>query len=185
MAHPWTSRWRRAWASWALGLWLPCCVALLAACGPGVGGSGVGPTADGLVAFGATETPVCSGDLASLLGCPPAGGASTAVPDPAPVYLADTLNGRLVAVQLQGGQIEIDAPCTPLSFLGTFGAVAGQAPRYFGFVDPDGAATPASALVQVDAGGVQLSVFDAQGRVLLGPLRLVPVASPAVLGSCR
>jgi hypothetical protein len=192
MAHPRTSRWRPAWAAWGRAFgprlwsrgWLPCCVALLAACGPGVGGSGVGPTANGLAAFGATEAPVCGGELAALLGCPPAGSVSSPVPASAPVFLADTTGGRRVAVQLQDGQIQIGAPCLPLSFRGTFGVVAGQAPRYYGFVDPDGTAALATAVAQADAGGVLLTVSDAQGRVLLGPVRLVPVAAPAAPGGC-
>ena len=60
---------------WALGV---VCVALLGACGPGVGGSGTGAEPDSLGAFGATAAPVCDSTLApQLVSCAAAVPAAT------------------------------------------------------------------------------------------------------------
>jgi hypothetical protein len=164
--------------------------ALLAACGPGVGGTGTGETGGnaaipGLDAFGAAPAPVCGGVLAEVLSCAPATTGAVALPNPAPVQLADTIDGRRVQVRLQGSTVELLAPCAGLLFSGNWGVIAGQAARYYGLAGPEGALRPATLEVQLVGSAVQLTLRDSDGRLLLGPVLVTVVASQASPGSCN
>jgi hypothetical protein len=160
-------------------------LAFLSGCGPGVGGSGTGATADPLAASGASAASVCSGELAALLSCPPGTASAPSPAGSSVVTLADTIDGKRVQVRLQGDLIEIDSPCAQLQFRGQWGSVGGQPGRYFGFTSPDATPTPASAAAQLSGSGVLLTVRDAAGRVLLGPVQLNVVASLATAGGCN
>jgi hypothetical protein len=171
-------------------VWVAALTALLVACGPGVGGTGTGETGGttaigGLEAFGAAAAPVCSGVLAELLSCAPATTGAVALPSPAVVLLADTIDGRRVQVRLQGATVELIAPCAGLLFSGNWGVIAGQAARYYGFAGPEGALRPATLEVQLAGSAVQLSLRDSDGRLLLGPVLVTVVASQASPGSCN
>ena len=164
--------------------------ALLSACGPGVGGTGTGETGGntavgGLDAFGAAPAPVCSGVLAALLACAPATTGAVALPSPAPVQLADTIDGRRVQVRLQGSTVELLAPCAGLLFSGNWGVIAGQAARYYGFAGPEGALRPATLDAQLVGSAVQLTLRDTDGRLLLGPVLVTVVGTQASPGSCN
>ncbi len=155
----------------------------LGGCGPGVGGSGTGE-ANNLTAYNATAASLCASEVAALLACPSAS-ASPATPlGTAPVYLADTIDGRRVAVSAQGNLIEVNAPCARIQFRGQWGVAPGQAPRFYGFVDPDNTATPASLTVVAQGNGLLLTLVDKQGVLLLGPLLVTVRAAPAVPGNC-
>jgi hypothetical protein len=182
---------RTLWV-WARTWLLLLALAALQACGPGVGGSGTG---QGLDAFGASAVPLCSSDIAAALSCP---GAAAAPPAPgasatagvssdsgtAAVYFADTLDGHQVAVTVQGNGLELDAPCAGVRFHGQWGRQAGQAARFYG-VNGDGAnAQPAQVRASLDTSGLQLTVLDANGSVLLGPVGLRAQAAPALPGGC-
>jgi len=179
---------RSAWLwSW---LWLS--ALLLGGCGPGVGGTGTGDTIDGLNVFGASAVPVCVSDLAVVLACPSAtagggGGAVALTPGTAPVYLADTIDGQRVAVSVQGNAIEVNAPCARVQFRGQWGAIAGQAARFYGSTGQDAsttATTPATLQAVVRGNGLELTLIDTQGRVLLGPVLVTVRPAPAAPGAC-
>lgn len=156
----------------------------LAACGPGVGGTGTGDTPSALPAFGAAPASVCEGDLAVLLACPTGGGTATPAPGAGPVYLADTIDGRQLRVTAVGNRIELQAPCAALQFRGEWGVVEGQPGRFYGYTDPDGAAMPASLQVQSLGGGLLLTLRGAADNTLLGPVLVTVVSGPGTVGSC-
>ena len=164
--------------------------AVMGGCGPGVGGTGTGETTDALGVFGASAAPVCASELVPVLACPapPVGGSAGApAAGTAPVYLADTLDGRRVAVSVQGNLIELDAPCARIQFRGQWGAIAGQAARFYGSAGPDAsaaAATPATLMAVVRGNGLELTLTDTQGRVLLGPVLVTVRPAPTAPGGC-
>jgi hypothetical protein len=85
--------------SLAIGLLL---ASLLAACGPGVGGSGTGAAEEPLQQYGATAINVCGNPLAPQLAACVTGQA---------VAYADSATQPRVMAQLQDGHIELQAPC--------------------------------------------------------------------------
>lgn len=174
--------------AWTSGLRWLALVALslvlsLQGCGPGVGGSGTGQGLDG---FGATAAPVCSSDIASLLACPSGTGAPPGVSDAGSgtVFMADTIDGRRVAVTVQGNTLEVLAPCVGIRFQGQWGVVAGQAARFYGFNGEGAAAQLAQVRASVVGGGLQLTVQDAQGQTLLGPVLVTVRPAAATPGTC-
>ena len=62
--------------------------------------------------------------------------------------------------------------------------IAGQLGRLYGNADTGGGAAPATLDVAASGTGVQLTVRDANGVVLLGPVLVVQVAAPATPGAC-
>jgi len=157
----------------------------LTACGPGVGGTGTGDTPSALTTFGAASTSVCGSDLAPLLSCPAGGSTAAPAPGAAPVHLADTIDGRRVLATANGNSIELQAPCARLQFRGEWGVVAGQAGRFFGYTDPDGAAAPATLQVQAVGGGLQFTLRNAAGDTLLGPIVMTVVTTAGTPGGCN
>jgi hypothetical protein len=162
-------------------------LAALQACGPGVGGSGTG---QGLDAFGASSAALCGSDIAAALACPPStaapGGSAAAGGDggSATVYFADTIDGSRVAVTVQGNSIELTAPCARISFRGQWGLLAGQAARFYGLNGEGSNAQPAQVRASLASGGLQLTVLDASGNVLLGPVLVTVRPSAATPGNC-
>ena len=174
-----------------LAVWLLAINILLGGCGPGVGGTGTGETADGLAAFGASAASVCASELAAVLACatPSGGSGAVAAPAPgtAPVYLADTIDGRRVAVSVQGNLIELNAPCARVQFRGQWGAIAGQAARFYGSAGQDvsvTSTTPATLQAVVRGNALELTLTDALGRVLLGPVLVTVRPAAVVAGDC-
>ncbi len=163
---------------------------VLQACGPGVGGSGTG---QGLDAFGASAAPLCGSEIASALACPagtaapgasaPAGGNGTGT-----VYFADTppdtSGGSRVSVTVQGDSIELDAPCAGLRFRGQWGLLAGQAARFYGLNGDGASAQPAQLRASLDSGGLLLTLLDANGNPLLGPVRVTVRPTAGTPGAC-
>lgn len=159
----------------------------LSACGPGVGGSGTG---QGLDAFGASSSPLCSSDIASVLSCP----AGTAAPGASAstgsgtgsgtVYFTDTVDGRRVLVTVQGNGIELSAPCAGISFRGDWGLLAGQAARFYGSTGEGSAARPAQLRASLDSGGLLLTLLDVNGNVLLGPVLVTVRPTAGTAGGC-
>ena len=98
---------------------------LLAACGPGVGGSGTGATEDPLRQFGATALPACGNPLAPQLANCVKG---------QPLSYADSSTLPRVTVQLLDSHLELQAPCAGLNFSGDWAAVGDQPPRFYGTV---------------------------------------------------
>ena len=170
----------------ALALCFLAATAVLGGCGPGVGGTGTGDTVDAFAAFGASAASVCASELATVLACSAAtgggGGAAAPAPGTSPVHLADTIDGQRVAVSVQGNVIEVNAPCARVQFRGQWGLIAGQAARFYGTTGPE--ATPASLQAVVRGNGLELTLTDTQGRVLLGPVLVTVRPAPAAPGGC-
>ena len=157
----------------------------LAACGPGVGGTGTGEGQIALASFGATSQALCSGELAPVLACLTGASLATPAQGTAPLHFADTLDGRQVRVRIEGNEIEFQASCVRVHFRGTWGAQAGQAARFFGSVAPDTAPSPATLQAQTSGTGLQLTLRDAQGGLLLGPLLVMPAPAPTASAACQ
>jgi hypothetical protein len=161
----------------------------LPGCGPSSGGTGTGETGSALVLFGATAVNVCTASFAKSLGCPPTGsGAVPTSPDAqgsTMVNFSDTAQGGNISVAIQAQTIELSARCRGLHFLGDWGITASNDARFFGNyrIDNAGGSVPASLSVQSSAGGgnneLQVTIRDADGRVVLGPVTVQRVPAPA------
>jgi hypothetical protein len=128
--------------------------ALLAACGPGVGGSGTG------------------------LGPELPPGTTTL---PMPSLHADGADGRQVQAVLEGNRLQVDTACPRLRFEGTWDGVSGSPLRFDGRLD---ATRSATALVVLSGSTLTLTLRDGTGAVLLGPLPLGAVATLPPLAGC-
>ncbi len=167
-----------------------CALLALAAsgCGPSSGGTGTG---EGLVAFGATATSVCTSAFASQLGCTTSGNVGTPS-DPLATgttmtLFADLPTGGNVAVTFESNSVQVRARCQRIAFDGDWGIAAGNDARFFGnyVVEPAGLQVPASVSVQaVGAGELQLVLRETDGRVVLGPVRVQKVPAPAPQAPC-
>ncbi len=159
--------------SLAIGLLL---ASLLAACGPGVGGSGTGAAEEPLLQFGATAIAVCGNPLAPQ---PAACVTGQATP------YADSATQPRVTAQLLDGHIELQAPCAGLKFSGDWAAVGSQSPRFYGSVT-SASGTSLASLISAPAGeqGLRVELRDAQGALLLGPLTLIPATPGALSAGC-
>ncbi len=174
-------------------VWLALCTALaaavmglLVACGPGLGGTGTGPTVDPLTAFNASAAPVCSSELAASLQCPAGTTGAPVLAGTAVVgYAAGAGNTRVLA-RFDGDRVEVQWPCQNQRFVGQWGQVAGQPARFFGLLEQGGAAgVLASLTAQKQGDAVQVQLFDAAGAALgdarlLTRLAVVPPAGAAV-----
>ena len=152
--------------------------AVLAGCGPGVGGTGTGDAANALAYFGASPASLCSSELAALVACRSDGSTAAAVTGAAPVLLVDAAADARVQVRLQEDSAELGEACMPLAFRGQWGVVAGQAGRFYGHTDPDVAPAAATLEAQASGAGLRLTLRDGEGRVLLGPVVMTPTAAP-------
>jgi hypothetical protein len=170
MKRPWWARPPR-WASWQAGPLLAL-VALLAACGPGVGGSGTGEDQTALPPFGAANAALCGSELAPLLLCPSGASAPGAAGGTEPVAFSGRLGGQDVALQLQGNRAELRVGCTLLRFGGQWGQLAGQPERFYGYTDPDGQPAVATLEARLAGSEIELTLRDANGSVLFGPQRV-------------
>lgn len=152
----------------------------LAACGPGVGGTGNG---EGLANFSATAEPLCSAEFADRLECPPSSSgpvhAGTAV-----VHLADGATPVRVAAVIEGDSLHLDAPCARLGFSGRWGRSVAFGTRFYGSAVVDGVERPATLALLAGDAGFALVVFDTDGSALFGPQTLQRVDAPATPGAC-
>lgn len=158
----------------------------LTACGPGMGGSGTGQTTDpppvgvALPPFGASVTALCSSDLAPALACP---SGSAVSPDAAargtlPLNFVGSVGTTGVRARLEGNRVEFTVGCTQWRFVGDWGAVAGQEPRFFGAINPGNEqAVVATLQAQRDGAALLLTLRAADGTALYGPVRVVATAA--------
>ena len=171
-----------------------CLTGHLAACGPGLGGTGTGDSEPLLQFFNATATSVCGAPFSTSLSCAGADAAPGSMPQPAAQGTAvtrfvDQPNAANITVTIEANSIVLDARCLGIHFAGDWGITAASDARFFGNYARDSAAvrTPGSLSVQATSKADQLSLTlrDADGRVLLGPTTLQRVvAFPAVVGVC-
>lgn len=174
------------------------CLAWLAACGPGTGGTGTGETTSlYLGVFGASAGNVCTSAFGGTLSCTdtPAGagsGGSTATTGGTfAVHFTDSEGGGEVHVVIDGNTLHLEARCGGLRFEGDWGITGSGEARFFGsFGSFDTAATtPATLAVELVpglSGALRLTLRQADGRLLLGPLVLLRVAAAVTApADCR
>ncbi len=170
----------------------------LAACGPGTGGTGTGESnSPYLSTFGASTSSVCASTFGSALSCAdtPAGAvdaAATGSTAGAPMaHFTDSAAGGEVHLAIEGNTAHLEARCQGLRFDGEWGIAEANDARFFGAYSTASAPTPVPATLAVEAGpakgsALQVTLRQADGRILLGPVVLLrvpmPVTEPAV---CR
>lgn len=173
---------------------LAAALAVLGGCGPGVGGTGTG----GLTFYGATASTLCTSELAATLVCARSDGNPAAIGAPATVeegtaavHFADHESRAGVLALLQANTVELTVPCRRLRFSGDWGIAAEGDTRFFGSYGESALAGEVPATLQVQAvtagdGTARLAVTlrDADGRVVLGPVLLQRVAQPAAAAPC-
>jgi hypothetical protein len=167
MKRPWWARPPR-WVN----LLAAATLALLSACGPGVGGSGTGEDQTALPPFGASAASLCSSELAVLLQCPAGSGTAAGGTGTGPVAFSGRLGGQDVALQLQGNQADLRVGCTLLRFRGQWGQLAGQSPRFYGYTDPEGVPVVATMEARLVVSEIELTLRDANGSAILCPVRV-------------
>lgn len=162
-------------------------LALLAACGPGVGGTGTGdkpgPALDPVLGpgdFGADAALVCDSTLADALACAGTGASGSPAPAGTAAVRWDSVapDTPLVA-RFDGNALTLQGACTGLAFRGSWGIGAAGPARYYGSVVVASEADPQAGQVLITPqadGSLQLVVQDAGGLGLAGPLRLERVA---------
>lgn len=148
----------------------------LAACGPGVEGTGTGATDDPLKSFGATAVSACGSPLAPQLAACIKGQT---------VRYGDSATLPRVTAEIQDGHIELQAQCAGLKFSGDWAAIGDQPPRFYGTVT-NATGTVLASLIASAAGpaGLQVELRDQLGQPLLGPLTLVPTDTGAAIANC-
>ncbi len=156
-------------------------LAWLAACGPGVGGTGTGVEPAALASFGAKSAPLCAASFASALQCPPAGGAVSPVSEgTAKVVFVDTATGGQISVVFEANRLDLEARCQGLQFAGNWGIDAAGTLRFYGSVRSGASPVdpPAYLSVQLQtgdgAGELSIVLQNLQGAVILGPAVLRP-----------
>ena len=167
----------------------------LGGCGPGVGGTGTGESQAYLQFFGATTALVCTAAFSSSLSCAgstvqPGGPTSATEQGTLVTRFADQPEAANITVAIEANSILLDARCERLHFSGDWGITAAQDARFFGSYqrDPSTNRVPATLSVQTPGGTtgpLTLTLRDADGRVLLGPVSLQRVAAiTADIGAC-
>jgi hypothetical protein len=176
--RPAARRWPAALCLLGLLLWL-------AACGPGVGGTGTGPRSEDLPAFGAQPAALCTAAFADRLQCPASPGAGPTAPldGTARAAFVDAQTGGQTRAEFLANEIELEARCQQLRFSGTWGVAADGQPRFYGSASVEGAAMPALAQLAVTAAtapatGLVLLLQAADGSVIAGPLVVQPAPDP-------
>jgi hypothetical protein len=158
---------------------------LLCACGPGLGGTGTGATQDALAAQGAREVSVCTSDFADLLSCVAPSAGAAPLPATTTRFFAEAAAASRTLLELDGQQAQWRLRCLDLVFVGSFGQVGSDAPRYYGQAIEGGSRSRlATLLVQRDAGGLSVTLADSAGVVIAGPLALQPVGGPTAEAAC-
>lgn len=147
-------------------------VHVLAACGPGVGGTGTGfgdePGNAGLLWAGARAASVCDGPLATALQCAVTGGGPAPAPTGPAVFVGDCASATI-----DGDRIVLEVVCGGWLFAGRWGIGIDEVGRYYGLIGQDPLAPPTEpGTVEVTVEGTRLVMWlrDAQGALLAGPL---------------
>ncbi len=166
----WAVRPRPRWMVITAAAWLCLQALLLAACGPGVGGTGTGLTsaADGLQAFGA-QAAACAPGAAVSPACPAASGlGSTGDNPPAELWL-DTAPGARWRLEVQGDTVTLERRCTQERFKGLWGSSPALGARYFGVFGAEAVPGVAASLgVRTGEGGsLVLELGGLDERLLL------------------
>ncbi|MBI5718487.1 MAG: hypothetical protein HZC37_12465 [Burkholderiales bacterium] len=164
---------------------LAAALALLAGCGPGLGGTGTGATDDALAAYGAHDVPVCQSDFADLLGCTAPSTGAAPLPATSARFFAESSPESRTLLELDGQEAQWRLRCQGILFVGSFGQAGSATPRYFGNVI-EGGSRVRLATLQVERSGTGLAVtlVDSFGRTLAGPQALLPVSGVTSEATC-
>lgn len=160
---------------------------VLAACGPGVGGTGTGNEA--LSAYGATAASACTAPFASALGCSTSPGGAVGAPGvgTAPRVWADTDGPSRVQLRLEGDSATLELRCAGRRFDGQWGTQPSLGARYYGeLVGTGGSPAPvfASLTVQAEQGNLVVVLQAIDGSTVAGPLTLRPAAGATPAAVC-
>lgn len=144
----------------------------MAACGPGVGGTGTGngavpPGVTALEYFGAQPVNACTAGFGALIGC-----VDTAAGEPRQVAPL-TLAGECAVATFEGNDIVLDIVCLGWTFDGRWGVAEDGWRSYYGLLARDMLQPPTEpALLEVEVQGQTLVLWlrAADGRLLAGPL---------------
>ncbi len=144
----------------------------LAACGPGVGGTGTGngavpPGVAGLDFFSAQPANACQTPFGALIGC-----TATTAGDPVQA-LPVSLAGECAAATFEGSDVVLDVVCLGWTFGGRWGLAADGSARYYGLVGYDLLLPPTDpAMLELQVQGETLVLWQRapDGRLLAGPL---------------
>jgi hypothetical protein len=166
---------------------------LLAACGPGTGGSGGAPETGYLAQAGADAVPVCAAAWAGRLDCVPAIVPGVAVdalhPGTQRVQFASSADRPEFVLSFEGNHVTLQSACARTGFDGDWGSLAGAPALYFGaysdalFPASIGAHLSVQAAADAATGQPQLQLelrADDDGRLLFGPLPLQKISGAEV-----
>ncbi len=152
--------------------------ALLAACGPGVGGTGTGVSPNvGPAHFGATSEPLCGADFAAALDCAsPAAGT-------APLLLADGDPAQQASGRVADQRMELRWLCEDWAFEGDWGRAAPpRGLRFYGTArNGDGVTLAAMLSVRAEGTALVAELQDELGVALAGPVTLQRMPAPVTL----
>ena len=182
----------RGWAGAVSLLAALALVLTLVACGPGLGGTGTGATEEALAAYGAREVAVCNAEFADLLGCPAPGTAAAPQPASGARHFAEAgaaAGFSRTLLTLSGNEAELQLRCLDRLFVGSFGQVGTDTPRYFGVVYSGGTRVALATLLVQRVGtgagtALSLSLVDAAGSTLFGPQLVQPVGGTTLPARC-
>jgi hypothetical protein len=161
-----------------------------AGCGPGVGGTGTGEGYS-LEYFGAKRASVCSASFAGQLKCPSQIVIGPATVEPAAgselvVWVDDPAVARVIA-RINLSDVDLDAHCDGLRFVGTWGETSEGKRRFFGHYTVAGTdgAQPGTLTVQdVDGAGLSYLLSDAADRTVFGAVVLQRTDKDSTLAAC-
>ena len=166
-----SARPRSRWMAITAAAWLCLQALLLAACGPGVGGTGTGLTsvADGLQAFGAQAVAACAPGNATSPACPAASGLGSTGGNPAAEVWLDAVSGARWRLDVQGDTVTLERRCTQERFRGQWGSSPALGARYFGIFGAEAVpGTPASLSLRTgESGSLVLELRGLDERLLL------------------
>jgi len=190
----WTAIWHAHWAvardatraGWHAGLLALLGALFIAGCGPGLGGTGTGASADALASYGALEVPVCTSGFADLLSC--AAPSAGAAPQPAAGarFFAEATPASRTLLELEGQEAQLRLRCLDLVFIGSFAQVGSLPPRYYGNATEGGSRVRLATLqVERVSAGLSVTLVDSLGQTLAGPQVLAPVSGTTAAAPCN
>lgn len=159
--------------------------AVLAACGPGVAGTGTDSVTGAFDAYGASTAPLCASSLAASLDCPTGGSPATASGTGPVAFVDSTTQWRLTVVYL-GQTVRLEQRCTGLVFTGEWGLTLGGG-RFFGIATLPGESEPQAAALSVQPqadGSQRIELWRVDNRQLLAPTPVVRATLPLGKAVC-
>jgi hypothetical protein len=163
-------------------------VGLLAACGPGVGGTGTGLSvaADALQAFGAQAISACLPGASSSPACTAASGLGSPTVQPPTVVWLDTAPGARVRLDVQGDGAALEKRCTKERFIGQWATSPNLGARYYGIFGLEGASGVAASLSvrSAEPSTLTLELRGLDDNLLLPPLTVQRYDAPLPAPVC-